>query len=187
MKKEHNHSQFIHSEEAQQLLNERARVFAEIETESGQEQSVEQYICFRLGDKELFGVPYQYVDEIINPIEIVDVPCTPKFIAGVVNRRSEILAVIDVKYFFNMTKTNKNLNRKIWVIVVKEDDMKLGILVDEVYGNNHYIIESLAAPLVSSKVMKMEYIKGLIDGKITLLNMRQILGDSDLQINEHGN
>ncbi|MDF1761522.1 MAG: chemotaxis protein CheW [Coxiellaceae bacterium] len=165
------------------ILDQRAKQY--IKKESNEKVHEEEYIHFKLGKTESYAISYRYVEEILNPSEITSVPCTPSHIAGVVNRRSSLLAVYDLKQLFSLdTPVEKPEN--IWVIVISCDEIDYSacILADEIYGNENYVIEDLASPLQSAGVKNLSYVKGIIDGKITLLDVPVILSDDNLKVSK---
>ena len=88
-----------HEGKAGAALRERAGFWAfPKEVASGARR--ELYVHFRLGEAGQFGLPYRQVDEILPADNLAKVPCTPEFIAGVVNQRGNFLTVIDLKHFF---------------------------------------------------------------------------------------
>ncbi len=165
------------------LLNERSQRF--LQHESAAKQHEEEIIRFRLGSTETYAISYQYVEEILSPNQITRIPCVPDYIAGVVNRRSQLLAVYDLKSLFTLDSSKEEVD-KIWVIVVSCDeiDYSVCILADEIFGNESYVIEKLAPPLKSAGVKKLGYVKGIIDGNTTLLDIPAILTDDDLRVSQ---
>ncbi|MDF1795073.1 MAG: chemotaxis protein CheW [Coxiellaceae bacterium] len=163
------------------VLQQRTEQF--VQEDNADKLSEEEYIHFRLGGTESYAVNYRYVEEILNPNNITRVPCVPKHVAGVVNRRSSLLAVYDLKQLFSLNDP-KEKNDEVWVIVVTCDDANYSacILADEIYANENYVVEHLAAPLKSTGIKNLAYVKGIIDGRITLLDIPAILSDENLKV-----
>ena len=107
-------------------------------------------------------------------------PCTPPLIAGIVNRRSELLTVLDLKQFFDVPE--KDYEKTAQVIVVRGAGMVIGILADEILENDHYLRNKLVAPITSTGVKKMSYIQGIYQGKVTILNIEALLEDPEIQV-----
>ena len=59
-------------------------------------------------------------------------PCTPPFILGIINVRGQILAVIDLKRFFNLP--DKGLSDLNKVIILRRGGLEVGLLADAVAG-----------------------------------------------------
>jgi len=167
----------FNSSAVQAILKKRAQSLAKA-TEKNQSENQESVIQFRLGDNEIYGIPYRFVDEIITVDEIAVVPFVPSYVLGVINRRSDVLTVVDVAQFFQIQRDKQTDEQ--WIIIVRVNDVYVGFLVDEVLGNRWYVVEELSTPIPSSNLEKIEYVKGLIDGKVTLLDVENILTDESL-------
>lgn len=160
-------------------LEARALLIAKPAAQQQYEQR-NQYLRFRLGAVEQYGIPYPYLEELRYVGNLARVPCTPKFIAGVVNHRGELLTILDLKQFFQMPALEQAHTTRI--IVVKHAGVRVGLLVDEVDGNAEYQNNELAPPLGSDGVSNMEYVLGIHAGRITLLNVAALLNDPALRV-----
>lgn len=161
------------------VLEERALAIAKPISQQRYEQRAE-YLRFRLGAVELYGIPYHYLDGLRYVGNLARVPCTPKFVAGVVNYRGELLTVLDLKQFFRMPALAQAGESRI--IVVKHAGMRVGLLVDDVDGNEAYQRADLAPPLGSDGVTNMEYVLGIHDGCVALINIEALLKDPALRV-----
>lgn len=163
------------------ILKKRAQALAQVVEPAGQEQTG-QFLRFRLGPAEWYGIPYDALEEIIHATNIARVPCTPAFVAGVVNRRGELLPVLDLQQFFRTQSVERDEQARI--IVVRSHGTRVGLLVDAVEGNEQYDPAALAAPIVSDGVSNIDYVQGIYDGKVTLLNIATLLADPALTVNQ---
>lgn len=167
------------SSKEQAILRERAKLIAQQDTDQD-EEIYEQYIRFKLGLTELYGIPYQYAEKILPAAKVTQVPCTPPIIAGIVNYRGELLTVLDLKQIFG-AKQDDNLNES-WIIIVKAGTAKAGLIIDEIEDNDEFVPAKLTSPLGNNG-----YIQGVHAGKVVILNIGSILTDSSLQIDESVN
>lgn len=161
------------------MLEARALVIAKPVGQQQYEQR-SQYLRFRLGAVERYGIPYPYLEELRYVGNLARVPCTPAFVAGVVNHRGELLTILDLKQFFRMPALEQANGTRI--IVVKHAGMRIGLLVDDVDGNEEYQSNELAPPLGSDGVSNMEYVLGIHAGRVTLLNLAALLNDPALRV-----
>ena len=166
----------------QRILRERAEVLARPEQEAVDGEASEAFVCFRLGSSERYGIPYRYTDEIMYPGEIASIPCTPAFIAGAVNRRGELLTVLDLKQFFRTEGDDYGDEARI--VVVGGAVITVGILVDAVEGHEMYQPSRLARPLPSDGVSNLEYVKGIHQGRVTIIDVEALLGDPAIRVDE---
>jgi purine-binding chemotaxis protein CheW len=162
----------------QNVLKERAMIYAKKQDEVSQKN--DYFIRFQLGTNEYYGIAYNYIYEVISPTEIVPIPLMPNFVAGVINLRSEILTVLDLKSFFNIPQVFDKL--KLWVIIVGNADMKVGILVDTIISSNPYSAEELTPPIESANITNLDYIYGIYQGKVVILNIPALINDITTRI-----
>jgi purine-binding chemotaxis protein CheW len=168
----------------QQELQERANILARRDHSTTQQDiDRELFIRFRLGSAELYGIPYRYAKTVIPLQEVAIVPCTPAFIAGVINHNGKLLTIVDPKYFFHTHGIAAGA--QAWIIVVHWAGITLGILADTIEGDDYYVPSNLAPPLASDGVENMNYVKGIHNGRVIILNMEALLNDPAIIVNEH--
>ena len=169
------------SEKDRKILKDRAALFA-IKEVKRVETVADTYVHFRLGTSESYGIPYKYTDEILYASGLTRVPCTPPFIAGIVNRRGKMLTVIDLKRFFQTG--GKEYGNDSRIMVITGAGITVGVLADEMLGNKDYYPSQLTPPLPSDGVSNLKYVTGIDRGTVTILNIDEILGDPILKVNE---
>lgn len=89
----------------------------------------EQFVIFKLGEEE-YGLDVLKVQEIIRPLKPVKLPNSSDYVLGIIDLREEIIPIIDLKQFLNLGSLEETEETRI--IVLKQNDYALGILVDEV-------------------------------------------------------
>jgi len=92
-----------------------------------------QYLTFKLDD-EVFALDISKVREVLDFTTITKVPTTPAFMRGVINLRSSVVPVVDLRLKFRMTETERTVNTCIIIVEVTVDNetMVLGALADSV-------------------------------------------------------
>lgn len=163
------------------ILKMRAQALAQTAETASQEQTG-QFLRLRLGASEWYGVPYEHLEEIIYANNIARVPCTPAFVAGVVNRHGELLPVLDLQQLFRSQSAERDEQARI--VVVLSHGVRTGLLVDAVEGNETYDPAALAAPIASDGVSNIDHVQGIYQGKVTLLNIAALLADPALTVNQ---
>jgi purine-binding chemotaxis protein CheW len=164
------------SDKARQVLQARAKIFSKQEVE--EKRGNEQYIRFRLGKSALYGVSYINTEEILFVTKISRVPCTPLFIAGIVNYRGEMLTVLNLKEIFRV-ECDKSQREKSWIIVVRDDKLIAGLWVDEIDDNDEFTSAHLLPPLDDNGL-----VRGIHLGKVAILNINSILNHPTLNVDE---
>ncbi|WP_263079007.1 chemotaxis protein CheW [Endozoicomonas sp. Mp262] len=169
------------SERARETLQKRAEALSVSDTgdEGTQDNNTVEYIRFLVGEDEQYGIPYPFLEEIIQAKQIFKVPCTPSYIAGVTNWRGTLITVLKLHPFFS-AEPKESSDEKI--IVVKNGGVTAGILADEIDVNDCYDPELLVPPLPSQSVTKLEYIKGIYLGRIAILDLALLLSDDSLYV-----
>lgn len=133
-----------------------------------------QYVVFLLG-KENYGVDIQKVTTIEKIMPFARVPKTPDYIKGVTNLRGEIVPVMDLRIKFGMEHREETEETR--VIIIKINDISLGLIVDEVDEVLNLSEESIENFTNFTNDLSMDYILGVgkVNGRIvTLLNIEKI-------------
>ncbi len=87
---------------------------------------IKKYLIFSSNEK-LFGVDTDYVETILTETTITYVPMLPGHIRGVINMRGLIVPIIDFRLLLGQGMSDSKC-----VVVLKDDDTYVGILVDDV-------------------------------------------------------
>jgi len=169
------------SGQIRRVLRERAQLFAQQNVADEAVLELEPYIRFRLGAQEHYGIPYAHVEEIMDADGICPVPCTPAFIKGVRNRRGEMLTVLDLKEFFRPVH-DEDYAEDALIIVVSAKGIQAGVLVNEVIGNDEFVVNKLDTPLPTRGVRDLQHLRGIYRGQVAVLNMDSLFSDPVLNV-----
>lgn len=162
-----------------QVLKERAALLAIPLTHEIKIGQLNQYVCFKLGKQESYGVPFQYIKEVILYKEPTKVPHTPSWIAGIMNWQGMLLTVLNLKELFHIQSPDEG--RKPQVLVLHTQGLSLAIQADRIEGSTAYDPTTLDAPLAIEGAIKQQYITGLHQGTIAILNIEALI--SELKLN----
>ena len=130
---------------SKRLLKERADYLALSHTEIEPVGESQQYICFKLGNFERYGLPYHAIKEVLLNVTPTPVPNTPAWIAGIINRQGLLLVILDLKPFFHII--SKSTDSRSHLIVVNTNGITCAILVDTIEGSDIYNPKNLEASL----------------------------------------
>ncbi|MEN6348064.1 MAG: chemotaxis protein CheW [Syntrophomonas sp.] len=127
-----------------------------------------QVVAFRLG-KEEYAVDILYVQEIVRLLTITRVPRAERHIEGVVNLRGNIIPIINLHTRFNLPTVGNEEDKRI--IVFQLDDIKAGIIVDEVSEVLHLSKKDIEETSNVYSAMSADLIKGIarVDERLFLL------------------
>lgn len=136
-----------------------------------------QLVSFRL-DQEEYGIEITRVQEIILIGEITRVPQTPAHIKGLINLRSTVIPIVDLRTRFGM-KTGPNTD-ETRIMVVNVRQKTVGIIVDAVSEVLRVARDQIAPPPPTVAGLGRDYLTGLakLDKRLLiLLDLDRILGD----------
>ena len=121
-----------------------------------------QIVVFKLGNEE-YGLHIDQIKEVVITPTITKMPQTPSYVKGVANIRGNVIAIFDLEDRFNLTRTIQELGSK-YTLVVESDDVKMGLLVNEVPNtvsvNASDLDESVG--IINDAHAETNYIKGII-------------------------
>jgi purine-binding chemotaxis protein CheW len=164
-----------------EILKARARELARpVRTDATKGQALE-VIEFRLA-KERYAIEHAFVREVVTLKEFTPLPCTPPFIPGIMNLRSQILPLIDIKKFFDLPEVG--ITDLHMVIVVHAGDVELGILADSIAGVQSIPLDVIQASLPTLTGIRSKYLKGVTDQLLVILDVAKILGDPKIVVDE---
>lgn len=139
-------------------------------------------LIFTIGD-QYYSADIMEVERILIYEEPTILPDSPSFLRGVINYEGNILPVISLSDRFNKI-TNIDQDQ-LKIIVARENDKKIGIIVDSVSEVKPIKEEQIEeAPDIASEVSK-RYIKGLIKENeriIVFLTLSNILSEEEKQL-----
>lgn len=133
---------------------------------------------------EHYATDIMDVERILGYETPTTLPEVPYFMEGVINYEQSILPIINLSKKFSFSNTEKTSESKI--VVIKEREVKLGIVVDNVYEVRDVRMELVEKPKAIATNISNRYIKGLIrlqDKIIILLDLVKLLSEEEkLQI-----
>jgi purine-binding chemotaxis protein CheW len=172
-------------EERRTILRARARSLAQERKEDKElPQSPLEVVEFLLAS-EHYGIELTNIREIHALSEFTPVPGTPAFVLGLTNVRGQILSLIDIKKLFDLPGRGlTDLNK---VIVVRTQQMELGILADAVLGVRTIAPSEFQTSLPTLTGIRAEYLKGITKDPLVILDVEKILSDGKIVVDDGGN
>ena len=117
-----------------------------------------QLVSFRL-DQEEYGIEITKVQEIILLGEITRVPQTPNYIKGLINLRSMVIPIVDLRLRFGIPEQTPTDATRIMVVNVA--GKTIGIVVDAVSEVLRIAQGQIAPPPPTVAGLGREYLTGL--------------------------
>jgi purine-binding chemotaxis protein CheW len=169
------------SDEKQGILRKRAKALArQLEQDQGAGTSLD--ILEFLLTYETYAIEMRWVAETYPLKDLTPLPCTPAYVAGIINVRGRILSVIDIRKFFDLPE--KGLTDLNKVIIVDNGEMEFGILADEILGTRSIQLSEIQAPLPTLTGIREEYLKGVTRERTAILDGAKLLSDRNLIVHE---
>ncbi|MBR9978012.1 MAG: purine-binding chemotaxis protein CheW [Bacteroidetes bacterium] len=158
------------------VLRARARLYARAsEHSTNAEPAVtEDIVLFTLGG-DTYGVACNDIEEVIPLHNLVALPQTGKGILGISSLRGVLFAVIDLKRILNLPASELTTMHR--VLMLRRERLSVGFLVDSVQGMRSYNRADLRELPSEIHERSRAYMRGLVEGRILLLNAGMVLGD----------
>lgn len=170
------------TEEQKNILRERAAKLAVEPEKKAQAEEFIEVVEFLLAH-EKYAVASEYVREIYPLNDLTPVPCTPRFVLGIVNVRGQVLSVIDIKRFFDLPE--KGLTDLNKVIILHSDEMEFGILADAIVGVRNLNLSEIETSLPTLTGIRKEYLMGVTRDREVVINAGKLLTDKAIIVNEN--
>lgn len=166
--------------DAQSILKTRARMLAQAPEQTMATECIE-VVSFLLA-YETYGIETAYVREVYPLKDLTPLPCTPPFVAGIVNVRGQVLSVIDIKKFFDLPE--KGLTDLNKVIILCSGVMEFGILADAVLEVRNIPLEKIQSGLPTLTGIREDYLRGITAEHLVILDAVKLLTDNNIIVHE---
>jgi len=140
-------------------------------------QSV-QLVVFTLGEEE-YGVPIQYVKEIIRKPAVTHLPNAPRYILGVINLRGQIIPILSLRERFGLAEDRQEQTK---VVIVEFADLVVGMEVNEVSEVLTLAGDRISTAPAMATTINSNFISGvgkLQDRLLIILDVERILTDEE--------
>ncbi len=140
----------------------------DLEDDENEDTQEGKYLSFRIGG-EVYGIEIRHVTEIVGIQKITEGPDMPQYMKGVINRRGNVIPVVDVRLRFHMQP--RDSDDRTCVIVVNINDASIGLVVDSVKEVISILPDQISPAPSVSKGEVTRYIKGIgrFDGEVIIL------------------
>ncbi len=150
------------------------------------EDIAQQYLTFCLGN-ETFAVDVAKTREVIDGINITDVPQTPDYMLGVINLRGGVVPVIDMRRKFSMEAKEHTVDTCIIVLEVnvEGEPVIVGALADSVSEVLEIKAGQVEPPPRLGSKLNTDFIQGMgnvDDNFVILLDIDKVFSVEELEL-----
>ncbi|MCT4621943.1 MAG: chemotaxis protein CheW [Marinisporobacter sp.] len=153
---------------------------------SNTEEKIEilEFLLKNEEEREKYAIEVSYTNEVYSVNCVTMLPCTPSFVIGIVNFRGKIISVIDMRNFLGFTTKKINANEVKKIITIKENEMEVGIAVEEILGCKEIFTGEIQENIVSLTNLNKDYFKGMIKTGSIILDIKNIIMDKKIIVDE---
>jgi len=163
------------------ILKQRAKELAKEPVKEFYDDNFLTVVEFMLAH-ERYALELNFVREVYPLKDLTPLPCTPSFVPGIINIRSQIISLVDLKKFFELPDEGiTDLNR---VIILHCENIEFGILADEILGVRLINAHNLQSYLPTLTAIGAEYLKGISEDRTIILDGEKILADPKIVVHE---
>jgi len=148
--------------------------------------NIYQLLSFTLG-KESYAIDVMKIQGVERFTYITSIPKMPPFVEGVIDLRSKIVPVIDLRKRFNLPP--KDPDKETRIIVTEIDKKQTGLIVDsvlEVFQTNQSEIEAI--PTIDVQTIDTNFLIGLTrikDKLVIIIDIEKILTPEEKGVLSH--
>lgn len=164
-----------------ELLDKQAELQAKkSDAKKEKENEITKVLTFFIGE-QIYGIEIPYVIEIIGVPTITRVPGIPSYIKGIINVRSKVVPVVNIRSRFG--KEEIEMDDRTSIIIVAFNDVQVGLIVDEVLDVLSVSQKHIASTPELSGVNANKYINYILemnDGIKLVLDIQKLIYDGDM-------
>ncbi|MGN0649954.1 MAG: chemotaxis protein CheW [Oscillospiraceae bacterium] len=116
-------------------------------------------MTFHIGD-QIYGIEITYVVEIIEMQHITKIPHVPSYIKGIINVRSKVVPIVDIRARFG--KPEIPYTSRTCIIILAMGEISVGIIVDSVADVEDIHSSDISATPENKAVNSNEFIQYMI-------------------------
>lgn len=162
------------------ILQQRARELAAPPEQTSGETTIE-VVCLQLAGA-VYAMETGFVREVYPLKDLTPLPCTPPFVAGIVNVRGQVLSVLDLAALLELPAPGiGELNK---VVILADEQMEFGILADAILDVRTLPLRALQPGLPTHSGKRERYLKGISGDGLVVLDAGRLLRDPGIVVNE---
>jgi len=166
------------------ILRERARLLARKRVREESDAERVQVLEFLLAGGK-YGIECSFVREVCPLDGITAVPCTPPWVAGIINVHGRIISVVNLKTFFSLPgPALTDLDRVIVLAGLEGEEMEFGVLADAILGLRSIAAEAVQPPPPALLGIEAGMLRGITADCTAILDGAKLLSHNGIIIRE---
>ena len=138
-------------------------------------QATISVLRFSLGDQE-YAISTKQVMEVLRMVTVTPLPTAPGFVEGVINRRGETTAILNLRRRLGLKPSKPTSDSRI--IVVEMDKKPVGIVVDAVSNVESLPAQDVDSPSSYPVAVDEQFVFGIAKARehpVVLLNLEHLI------------
>ena len=127
---------------------------------------------------ERYAIDLRLLRSVLRANVLTPVPCTPPVVAGIISVRGEAITVLDLAVMLNLDHALPPTGG-VQVVLASHERAQVGLLVDEVLGIGHLVVDQLAPALSPTG-----FARGIDHDGTVYLDLEALLAESQLEVAE---
>jgi purine-binding chemotaxis protein CheW len=168
---------------AREVLEERARVLARVPPAPPWAGETIEVVTFALASEQ-YALPTRFVREVVRLADPTPLPGAPPFLAGVLNLRGDLLALVDLRPFLGTAAHEATGPAR--VLVLGDGRAEFGILADAAHEVRILRADEVLGPPPAAGSAGREWLRGVTREALVVLDGAALLQDGRLFIDEEG-
>lgn len=168
-------------EKKEAILKARSEKLAQTVIKSDALEGALNVLLFSLSG-EIYGIESRFVDEVYPVKELVSLPSVPNFVSGLIQVRRKVFSIIDLRHLFGIAPSSNESNGK--AIILKGAEMSFGLWTNEVLTMRWIPLSDLQPALPSMQGVYLEFIKGITNDRVVVLDGDKLLNTLTLVVSE---
>jgi purine-binding chemotaxis protein CheW len=165
----------------------RARLEARARAIAGQPAPVDEMhpaltvVEFELARRRV-AIDAAFVSEVRALDTLTPLPCTPGFVAGIVNLHGRMLAVIDLAEFLQLPRAG--LEDRSMLLVLQHADTVFAVLADRIVGAHRVPLADLGPAPPTMGAARARCVRALTPGALIILDAQRLMDEPTLRVED---
>jgi purine-binding chemotaxis protein CheW len=151
----------------ERILRQRAQRLAEIPLQEEMGESID-VLVFRIGE-EHYAFRAALLRMVHRAVSLTPIPCTPAFVAGMLNVRGEVVTVLNLGVALGLPGIPPP-DQAASILLAECAGIRVGLLVDEILGIQPLTPATMAPPLSGNN-----FALGIAEARIVFLDLERLL------------